>query len=222
MTLSECDSLDGTEFEKICAQLLEDRGYLDVTVTPPSGDYGIDILAERDSIPYAIQCKCYTGNIGVDAVQQAYSGAGFYGNRVPVIMTNSHFTHAAIEMAQKLGVRLWDRGVLANFIQDYNLYAEDDELENEGLNEDRAPKRALTLQISVALFKFFFGHVYSTLSTLFLFFCIYVTIFSPTQYGTGSDLLNSLISWGIVRLFLYELLFKLPIALKSTKKQKRH
>lgn len=216
MTLSQCDSLSGIEFEQICAQLLEDRGYIDVVVTPTSGDYGIDILAERDSIPYAIQCKCYTGNIGVDAVQQAYSGAAFYGNRVPVIMTNSHFTHAAIEMAQKLGVRLWDRAILANFIQDYNQYTED-----ARPNEKRTSKYSLALQIIIALFKFFFGHIYSALSTLFLFFCIYVAVSTPTQSGIVADLLSSLILWLMARIFLYALLFMLPIALKTTKKQKK-
>ena len=51
------DLLDGHEFEYYCADLLRKRGFKEVEVTKGSGDYGIDILAERDGVTYAIQCK---------------------------------------------------------------------------------------------------------------------------------------------------------------------
>lgn len=43
----EMDTLNGKEFEKYCADILENIGYVNVSVTPGSGDYGIDILAEK-------------------------------------------------------------------------------------------------------------------------------------------------------------------------------
>ena len=42
------EDMDGHEFEYFCADLLEQRGFVEVEVTRGSGDYGIDILAEKD------------------------------------------------------------------------------------------------------------------------------------------------------------------------------
>lgn len=103
------DSMEGHQFEYFCADLLRKNGFSNVEVTQGSGDHGIDILAEKDDISYAIQCKCYSSNIGNAAVQQAHSGKGFYHKDVAVVMTNRHFTAQAIEEAKTLGVKLWDR-----------------------------------------------------------------------------------------------------------------
>ncbi len=35
------------------------------------------MLAEKDDITYAIQCKCYSDNVGNAAVQQAHTGKSF-------------------------------------------------------------------------------------------------------------------------------------------------
>ncbi len=59
------DDMEGHEFERYCAELLEENGFQEVEVTKGSGDYGVDILAEKDGITYAIQCKRYTGPVGV-------------------------------------------------------------------------------------------------------------------------------------------------------------
>ena len=74
----EFDLLEGHEFEYYCADLLMKRGFQEVEVTRGSGDYGIDILAERDGVTYAIQCKCYSVPVGVKAVQEAYAGRDYY------------------------------------------------------------------------------------------------------------------------------------------------
>ena len=50
------EDMDGHEFEYFCADLLEQRGFVEVEVTRGSGDYGIDILAEKDGVTYAVQC----------------------------------------------------------------------------------------------------------------------------------------------------------------------
>ena len=42
------DEMEGHDFEYFCAELLQKHGFLDVQVTKGSGDYGIDILAEKD------------------------------------------------------------------------------------------------------------------------------------------------------------------------------
>ena len=54
----DVDMMDGQEFEYYCADLLKSQGFLEVEVTRASGDYGVDILAEKDGVTYAIQCNC--------------------------------------------------------------------------------------------------------------------------------------------------------------------
>lgn len=108
--------MDGYQFEKMCAKILCENGFENVEVTQGSGDHGIDILAEKDDITYAIQCKCYSSDVGNAAIQQAYTGKGFYNKDIAVVMTNRYFTPQAIEEAKTLGVKLWDRNKLNEMI----------------------------------------------------------------------------------------------------------
>ena len=106
------DELEGHDFEYYCADLLREHGFLDVEVTKGSGDFGADILAEKDGVSYAVQCKCYDKPIGVKAVQEAYAGRDYYDCMVGVVMTNQYFTAPAVELARKLKIMLWDRGYI--------------------------------------------------------------------------------------------------------------
>jgi restriction system protein len=105
----EVDNMDGFDFEYYCADLLEANGFVDVEVTRSSGDYGIDILAIKDGVTYAIQCKRYNGLVGVKAVQEAYAGRDYYDRMVGAVLTNQYFTKPAVEAAKKLKILLWDR-----------------------------------------------------------------------------------------------------------------
>ena len=106
------DDLEGHEFEYYCAELLRNNGFGDVQVTKGSGDFGADILARKEDVTYAVQCKCYSGSCGVAAVQEAAAGREFYGRMVGVVMTNRYFTSGAETAAEKLRVILWDRDKL--------------------------------------------------------------------------------------------------------------
>ena len=112
------DELEGHEFEHYCAELLKKKGFIDVEVTKGSGDYGVDILAEKDGVTYAIQCKCYTAPIGVKAIQEAYAGRDYYDRMVGAVLTNQYFTTPAVEAAKKLKILLWDRGYLESMIEE--------------------------------------------------------------------------------------------------------
>ncbi len=103
------DEMEGHEFEDFCASLLTDYGFADVQVTKGSRDYGIDILAERDGVRFAFQCKHYSSPVGIKAVQEVYAGRDYYDCMVGVVMTNQYFTEPAAEMAAKLKILLWDR-----------------------------------------------------------------------------------------------------------------
>lgn len=112
------DEMEGHDFEYYCAQLLRQNGFLEVEVTKGSGDYGIDILAEKDGITYAIQCKCYSAPVGVKAVQEAYAGRDYYDRMVGAVLTNQYFTAPAVEAAKKLKILLWDRGYLESMLEE--------------------------------------------------------------------------------------------------------
>ena len=114
----DMDLMEGHEFEYYCADLLRRAGFLEVEVTRGSGDYGVDILAERDGVTYAVQCKRYDGPVGVKAVQEAYAGRDYYDRMVGAVMTNQYFTRPAVEVARKLKILLWDRGYLESMLDD--------------------------------------------------------------------------------------------------------
>lgn len=115
---SELDDMEGHEFEYYCANLLEQKGFLEVEVTKGSGDFGIDVLAQKDGITYAIQCKCYSSPVGVKAIQEAYAGRDYYDCMVGVVLTNQYFTTPAVQAAKKLKIVLWDRGYLESMIDE--------------------------------------------------------------------------------------------------------
>ena len=113
----ERDHMDGFDFEYYCADLLAANGFVDVKVTRSSGDYGVDILAEKDGVTYAIQCKRYTGLVGIKAVQEAYSGRDYYDRMVGAVLTYQYFTKSAVQAARKLKILLWDRDYLQSMEQ---------------------------------------------------------------------------------------------------------
>lgn len=115
---SQLDGMEGHEFEYFCADLLARRGFYEVEVTKGSGDYGVDILAEKDGVTYAIQCKAYTTPVGVKAIQEAYAGRDYYDRMVGAVLTNQYFTKPAVEAAKKLKILLWDRGYLDEMLED--------------------------------------------------------------------------------------------------------
>lgn len=112
------DEMDGHDFEYFCADLLEKQGFMDVEVTRGSGDFGVDILAEKEGVTYAVQCKRYQGSVGVDAVLQTYAGKDYYDRMVGVVMTNQYFTSPAMKAAEKLRILLLDREYVDSMLEE--------------------------------------------------------------------------------------------------------
>ncbi len=118
------DTLDGYDFEKICGHILCCNGFVNICVTSGSKDRGIDIIAERDGMKYAVQCKHYSSNVGNHAVQEAFSGKSIYNADVAVVLTNSYFTQQAEQDARTLCVELWNRSKLLNMIENIGYTSE--------------------------------------------------------------------------------------------------
>ncbi|MBM6915003.1 restriction endonuclease [Gemmiger formicilis] len=111
IAVEDYDLMSGQEFEQAIAEIFKSMGY-QVTMTPATGDQGIDIIAVRNGIRIGIQAKCYTGKVGNSAVQEVVAGKQYYNLNRCMVVTNSTFTSAAVELAKANNVTLWDRHVL--------------------------------------------------------------------------------------------------------------
>lgn len=112
LTMEQIDNMDPYKFEYLTKLLLEKLNYENVIVTNDSKDYGIDVIAEQDGIKYGFQCKLYSGNVGVSAIQQTYAGIQHYDCNIGIVITNSLFTKQAQKQANETNIILWDRNKL--------------------------------------------------------------------------------------------------------------
>lgn len=115
--LKRINGMDGTMFENWCVNLLLRSGFQTAERTGKSGDQGVDIVAVKDSIRYAIQCKCYSSHLSNTPVQEVLGGKAMYNCHVGVVMTNSTFTKGAVELAQKHGILLWDQEHIRHMLE---------------------------------------------------------------------------------------------------------
>lgn len=107
---------DGYEFESFIAELLKKLDYDYAKVTKASNDFGVDVLAEKNGVTFAIQCKYYSSSVGNTSVQEIVSGMTHYDAHVGVVATNNYFTKQAKQLAQSNKILLWDRDILINMI----------------------------------------------------------------------------------------------------------
>ena len=113
-SVSFVDNMEGHEFEHWCAALLLKIGFDSADVTRASGDDGVDIIATKENIRYAIQCKRYSSDLGNTPVQEVHAGKSVYNCHVAAVMTNRHFTPGGKKTAEATGTLLWDRDWIAN------------------------------------------------------------------------------------------------------------
>jgi restriction system protein len=106
--MAAIDEMSGMEFEEFVAAQLRTRGW-GVTRTAGAGDYGVDLVAKKEGVRMAVQCKRLARPVGVAAVQQVVSGALHHGCNRTVVVTNQGFTKAAHRLATTHGCRLVGR-----------------------------------------------------------------------------------------------------------------
>lgn len=111
--LPRVGAADGIGFEHACAAILEDCGWV-VTVTRATGDQGVDLLAKRNGLTVAIQCKNTAQPVGNSAVQEVFAGKSFYEATGAVVVSRAGFTPSAVQLAHRLVVTLVDATALAD------------------------------------------------------------------------------------------------------------
>lgn len=115
--LDDVDRMSGRDFELYVSRLLLHNGYKKAYATKASSDKGADVIAiDRRGNKIAVQCKLYSKNVGIRAVQEAYSSMTYYHCSKSAVITNAHFTRDAKEFANCTGTILWDRDDLAKFV----------------------------------------------------------------------------------------------------------
>ncbi|GAA6620520.1 restriction endonuclease [Scytonema sp. NUACC26] len=114
--LAEIDKISGREFEEFLAKVFKLLGYK-VLLTQEKGDFGADLVVQKNSVKTVVQAKRYKGNVGVDAVYQVVGALGYYKADKSMVITNSKFTTAARELAAPNKVQLWDRDDLKSLLE---------------------------------------------------------------------------------------------------------
>ncbi|MCE4051859.1 restriction endonuclease [Bacillus sp. Au-Bac7] len=109
------DIMTGTEFEQFLKEVFQEKGY-DVESTKASGDQGVDLILRKSGRKIAVQAKRYKNKISNSAVQEISTGKIFYDCNEAYVVTNSYFTQPAINLANKVNVKLVDRRELVRLI----------------------------------------------------------------------------------------------------------
>lgn len=92
-------------FERWVSDKLAIKGW-QASVTPPSGDQGIDVIARKNGVSVGIQCKLYSGAVSNTAVQEVIAGVMYHGLDKGAVLTNARFTQSAINLARSANVVL--------------------------------------------------------------------------------------------------------------------
>src|SRR6266545_773584 len=109
--IREIDEMDGITFERRMAVLFRNLGYR-VARTQARGDYGADLVLEKDGVRAIVQAKRWTKNVGVKAIQEAVAAKPMYHCSRAIVVTNRYFTEQAKRLAKANDVGLWDRNDL--------------------------------------------------------------------------------------------------------------
>lgn len=134
VTLDTALQMEWRMFEGLVAALWSKLGYSHVYCTPPSGDYGVDVVAINGSQGVLIQTKT-SGTDGYkhnwDAVKELTGGIAFYKKRHPrvnfslVAITNQYFNQRAYESAALSSVSLLNQDDLAKLLETHNIALQD-------------------------------------------------------------------------------------------------
>jgi len=114
-SIEDVDALNGFEFEKFLKLLFEKLGYK-VTHTKLAGDQGADLVLDHLGELIVVQAKRSRSKISNSAIQEVVASIRFYKAKKGMVITNSEFTHSAIELAKSNNIVLIARKELEELI----------------------------------------------------------------------------------------------------------
>lgn len=113
--IADIDQMDGVQFESYLGLLFQQQGY-QASVTRSTGDFGADLVLQKDGKRIVVQAKRYKKNVGIDAVQQVQASINHYSAQEAWVVTNSYYTDAAEKLAASNKVKLINRDDLIEMI----------------------------------------------------------------------------------------------------------
>ncbi|MFC5775519.1 restriction endonuclease [Ectobacillus antri] len=119
--VNDIDKMNGFQFEYYVRELCQANGY-EAKVTKAQGDFGADLILQKDRNRIVVQVKRYKGKVGIKAVQEVVASKSYYNAEEAWIITNSFFTNSAMELATYNHVRLIDRKELIQMAAIMNPY----------------------------------------------------------------------------------------------------
>ena len=114
------DLMTGTEFEQRLRAAFEFIGYT-VYHVGGQGDFGADLVLDNLGPRIVVQAKRWSKAVGPGAVQEVVASQAHYGAHRAIVVTNSSFTKAALELARSNNVEMWDRSQLIDFLATQDL-----------------------------------------------------------------------------------------------------
>jgi restriction system protein len=115
--LQQIDALSGSGFEQFIVELLQKLRF-SADIVGGSNDKGVDIVAGKDGVRFAVQCKRYAANVSRTAVSDCVAGMRLYRCDRSMLITNSGFQQGAIELAAANDTILVGRPMLIAWITD--------------------------------------------------------------------------------------------------------
>lgn len=117
--ITEIDSFDGVQFENYLKELFKSKGYK-AELTATTGDFGADLILNKENRRYVVQAKRYSKPVGIKAVQEVISAIKMYKATDAWVVTNNSYTKAAIQLAKTHDVLLIGREQLIDLITQTN------------------------------------------------------------------------------------------------------
>jgi restriction system protein len=131
LEFTKIDAMTWQQFEQYCADLLQARGYQEISKTGSTRDYhGADIIAtDPDGHPVAVQCKQWKGRVGPNVVRELIGtvNSGKHQGRAGILMTNAPVTPGAQQLAGNHEILVVDQVVLQQWMTQAR-----DEIEQRG------------------------------------------------------------------------------------------
>jgi len=113
--LAMIDKMEGFEFEKYVGRLFQEFDF-STTVTKQSGDFGCDVILEKNGDRIAVQVKRSTSTVSLNAVQEIVASLKKYDARIGVVITNAKFSKSAKQLAKSNDVVMINGNALLRLI----------------------------------------------------------------------------------------------------------
>ena len=106
MKINGIEDGNGVAFENWCFDLFKKASIAYIHKTRSTNDYGADLYVIYRGDRICVQCKYYSNNVGIAAVQEVNGSLSHYSAVAGVVITNSEFTPSAIQGAKEQHVLL--------------------------------------------------------------------------------------------------------------------